>query len=256
MSRFGADTVGRAGSPIPWEALVRIFDTIWGPDAHRLGGYPLRVGNIRAFWEDAAGTEHNAALLEDIRAPYEREETSRIVFTGRVGYGPGGVFAYAPADAAAQVLIQASDEGIVEAAHYWRNVLKARLDAAVSVFVAKRGGLTPGDDWSRVIRDQLLNAEMLIALCSTASKSSPWVFWESGAVWGRGKPVVPLFLRISANDFNGPITLYCQGGSFFDIGDMNQALQTVVGQVCPGLPCPDLTTEEVEELQRLEGEYR
>jgi hypothetical protein len=106
-----------------------------------------------------------------------------------------------------------------------------------------------------MLEEQLLGAEVLVALCSQQSKTSPWLWWESSAVWARGGLVIPLFVDISPNELNGPITLVCQGRSFFEVDDINSVLSTLVTKVSPGQQVNKLTNEEVEELRGFKSSF-
>ncbi|MBC8447571.1 MAG: toll/interleukin-1 receptor domain-containing protein [Chloroflexi bacterium] len=270
---------GRADKPADWEALVRIFDTIWGSDAHSLPCWPKVYGGVYASWRDASGANHKADSLDEVGEAYKQYETALIAFQGGLGEGPDCVFKYWPANAEALIEVKASDKETAERiitevqqefpftaryvfvsydsneldlAVYIKDVLQKRLAPGITVFVAKLD-IAAGADWLRVmLKEQLLRSEALIALCSHRSKTSPWLWWESSAVWARGGLVIPLFVNISPNEFNGPITLVCQGRSYFEVADIDSALREVNRRVCPGHPCQDLTPEEVVELERLQ----
>ena len=273
--------LGRADAPVEWEALLRIFDTIWGHEARSLPMYPHVVGGIHASWQDASGTAYKATSLDEVGQAYQRRETGYISFSGSTERGYRCSFECLPAKAEARTKVRAGDEETAEQliaavrrefplvakyvfisyandeyelAIYVAGLLERRLATGVSVFVAKRD-IAPGADPRKVmLEEQLLRAEALVALCSKRSKMSPWLWWESSAVWARRGTVVPLFVDISAKEFNGPITLVCQGRKFFQVEDMNAAVQTIIGKVCPDRPCPELTSDEVEELERLRSQ--
>jgi hypothetical protein len=61
---------GRAEKPVEWEALLRIFETIWGPEARSLPKYPEVIGAIHASWHDALGIEHEAESLDEVGQAY------------------------------------------------------------------------------------------------------------------------------------------------------------------------------------------
>ncbi len=269
---------GRAREHVNWKALLQIFDTIWGEETRSLPKWPQVIGAIDASWRDASNTEYKADSLDEVGQAYEQYKTSFISFSGSLGQEPRCDFKYWPAKAEASIYVQASDlktaEQIItavrqefplvaryvfisydtaefELATYMEKVLEKRLVPGVSVFVAKHD-IEPGANPLKVmLREQLLHAEALVALCSAKSKASPWLWWESSAVWARRELVVPLFVDLSPSEFNGPITLVCQGRCFFEVADMNSTLRAVIGKVCPGHPCEELTPEEVTELKRL-----
>jgi hypothetical protein len=269
---------GRAEEPVEWEALLRIFDTIWGPEARSLPKYPKVIGAVHASWQDASRVEHEAESLDEVGQAYRQYETALISFRGSLDSGPRCFFKYWPAKAEASIEVLAGGQTIadqcvaavrkefpliakyvfisydtpeVKLATHVATILEKRLAPGVSVFVAKRD-IAPGTNPLKVmLEDQLLRAEALVALCSQRSKTSPWLSWESSAVWARGGLVVPLFINISPNEFNGPITLVCQGRDFFEVADLNSALLALVSKVCPGRQCEELTADEIKELNML-----
>lgn len=183
---------GRAGEPVSWEALLRIFDTIWGEAARSLPKYPQIIGAVHASWHDALNTKYEADSLDEVSQAYEQHKTSSISFSG-FGQGLRCDFKYCPVKAEASIYVQASDlktaEQIINAvrqefplvakyvfisydaaefelADYMKKVLEKRLVPGVSVFVAKRD-IKPGANPLKVmLEEQLLHAEALVALCS------------------------------------------------------------------------------------------
>ncbi len=269
---------GRAEKPVDWDAILQVFDAIWGAEARSLAVYPEVIGGVRAIWQDAAGVEHEAESLDEVGQAYQQYETALISFSGSLGNGPRCLFKYWPAKAEALISVRTEDHKLAEQivsvirkrfplvakyvfisydtseydlATFMANVLEKRLAPGVSVFVAKRD-IAPGANPLKVmLEEQLLHAEALVALCSKKSKTSPWLWWEASAVWARSHLVVPLFINISPSDFGGPIFLVCQGRSFFDSADINSALKTIIDTVCPGTQCEELTSHEIDELNKL-----
>jgi hypothetical protein len=270
--------VGRAEQPVAWEALLRIFDTVCGPEARSLPKYPQIIGAAHASWHDASGVEHEAESLDEVGQAYQKRETAFISFRRLLESGSRCSFRYWPAKAEASIEVRMRDQTIAEQciaavrnefpliakyvfisydtveydfANYIAKVLQRRLVPGVSVFVAKRD-IPPGANPLKVmLEEQLMRAEALVDLCSKRSKTSPWLWWESSAVWARGHLVVPIFIDVSPSEFNGPITLVCQGRSFFEVTGINSALSTLIGKVCPGHQCKELTTSEIDELNTL-----
>jgi len=269
---------GRAHEPVSWEALLRIFITIWGEKALSLQKFPQVIGGVWALWEDGLGAKHEADSLDEVGQAYQQHKTALISFSGSLEAHPRCNFRYWPANAEASIDVRAGDQetvdriiGVVrqefplvakyvyisydtaeiDLALYVAKVLKKRLTPGVSVFVAKRD-IQPGANWLKVmLNENLLHAEALVAVCSAKSKASPWLWWESSAVWARKGLVAPLFVDISPGQFDGPITLVCQGRRFFEVTDMNSTLCAVIGKVCPGHSCKQLRPQEVAELERL-----
>lgn len=273
---------GRAPVPINWEGLLRIFVAIWGERALQLSKFPQVIGGVYASWYDDSGAKHDADSLDEVRQAYQQYKTALISFSGSLEARPRCEFKYWPARAEAFINVQAGnketaeqiiavvshefpltakyvyisyDTSEIDLATYVGKILEERLAPSVSVFIAKRDIKLGTDPLKVMLDEQLLHAEALIALCSTKFKASPWLWWESSAVWARKGLVVPLFVDILPSLFDGPITLVCQGGHFFEATDMNSTLRAVMGKVCPGHAYKELTSKEVTELERLRSRH-
>jgi hypothetical protein len=267
---------GRALQPVSWEALIRIFDTLWGERARSLPKYPEVIGAVHRRWINGHTTQHEAASLDEIENAYKEFETASIIFTGSIERGPNSVFQYWPSKAEAFIEVQAPDETTADSligsvrrefplieryvfisydtsefdlATFIAEVVERRMVPGINVFVAKRDIPAGGNPLKIMLEEQLLRAEALLTLCSVKSKSSPWLWWESSAVWARGGLVIPLFVDISPSEFDGPITLVCQGRSLFDIMELNSALDSLLAKVCPDKKYEGLTEQEVAHLQ-------
>lgn len=141
-------------------------------------------------------------------------------------------------------------------AEFVTRLLECRLTPPAEVFLAKRD-IEPGiDPLAKMLKERLLIASALVALCSRDSRLSPWLWWETSSVWTRGNLAVPLFVDMNPNEFGGPLVLLSQGRQMFDANELNEALWTIVEGVIPGTGCRALEGRELAELARLEGEYR
>lgn len=271
--------IGRAQEPVDWEALVRIFDFLWGERARSLPKYPDVIGAVHGKWIDGNDAQHEAASLDEIEHAYKKFETASIVFSGSIERGPHSFFQYQPSKAEAFIEVQAPDEATADQligsvskvfphteryvfisydtsdynmATFIAKVVERRMAPGINVFVAKRDIPAGANPLKIMLEEQLLRAEALLALCSSQSKSSPWLWWESSAVWAKGGLVIPLFVDLSPIEFDGPITLVCQGRSFFDVTELNSALNSLIARLCPGQTCEELTEQEVVELQKFQ----
>lgn len=275
---------GKTLTQVDWETLARIFDALWGDalwskKARSLPKYPNVVGGVHARWVDGQNAEHEAASLDEIKQAYERLETASITFSGLTETGQNRNFHYKPSKKEASVVVEAPDpttaEQIIKAvskafplieryvfisydtteynlASFIAKVVKKRMVPGTSVFVAKRD-IGPGTNPLKVmLEERLLHAEALLALCSAQSKKSPWLWWESAAVWAKGGLVIPLFVDISPGKFNGPLTLVCQGRSLFDETELNAALASLVKKLCPDRQYQKLTKKEFAGLEKLQ----
>jgi TIR domain len=272
--------VGKAQEAVSWAALLRILDGVWGEKARSLPKFPYTIGGIHARWIDGNNVEHEATSLDEVERAYRNEETARIEFSGAIGEVVGHTFQYWPAIAQAVIQVRAPDEttadrllGVVQQefplvaryifisyataeydlAVFLANVVQKRMLPGITVFVAKRDIPAGADPLRTMLEEQLLRAEALLALCSRASRSSPWLWWESSAVWARDQLVIPLFVDVKPEDFGGPLMLIRQGRSLFDVVELNAALKHLVAQLCLGHPYEELTEQEIAELQKFRG---
>jgi hypothetical protein len=72
-----------------------------------------------------------------------------------------------------------------------RRLLKSSFDANVSTM----DDLSAGENWESLLRQQLSNADYVVAILSPQSVRSTFVLHDLGAAWALGKPVIPLFTR-------------------------------------------------------------
>jgi hypothetical protein len=269
---------------VGWETLARTFDALWGDalwskEARSLPKYPNVVGGVHARWVDGQNAEHEAVSLDEIKQAYERLETASITFSGLTETGLHRNFHYRPSKVEASVVVEAPDpttaEQIIKAvskefplieryvfisydtaeydlASLIAKVVKKRMVPGVSIFVAKRDIRAGTNPLKVMLEDRLLHAEALFALCSARSKKSPWLWWESAAVWAKGGLVIPLFVDISPSKFDGPLTLVCQGRSLFDEAELNSALISLVKKLCPDRQYQKLTKKEFAGLEKFQ----
>ena len=52
--------------------------------------------------------------------------------------------------------------------------------------------LSGGEKWETRLRNELAEADVVVALLTPASVSSSWVLHEIGAAWGLRKPIIPV----------------------------------------------------------------
>lgn len=270
---------GRAKEPITWDALLQIFDALWGEENRSLPKYPKIIGAVHAKWVDGQDIYHEAESLDEIEQAYKRFETASIIFTGFLEKGHSRSFQYWPSKAEVFIEVQAPDKATADQlidpvrkefpliekyvfvsydtseyrlAVFIAKMVEKRLVPGVTVFVAKRDIPTGENPLKVMLEEQLLQAEALLAVCSVRSKTSPWLWWESSAVWAKGGLVIPLFVDISPTNFDGPITLVCQGRSLFEITELNSALSSLIAKVCPGQIYGELTDQEFADLKKFQ----
>src|SRR5688572_2174605 len=67
-----------------------------------------------------------------------------------------------------------------------------RYIPGIDVFRTTRTGqIRGGREWLAEIRAHLLSADRFLILLTPASKTRPWIWFESGAIWIRDLPFVP-----------------------------------------------------------------
>jgi hypothetical protein len=216
--------------------------------------------------------------LDELQVAYDNYETARIEISSFRPDWPEISWRHLPAKATVSVSITADNDETAERlmdavrqefpltaryvfvsyatadlplAQYVAVTLETRLDPAVSVFVAKRDIPAGANPLKVMLEEELPRAEALLALFTKNSLRNPWVWWESSAVWARGRLAIPLFADVSPNEVDGPITLVCQGRYLFAKDEFEDALKAIVERVSPDRTYQPLTAEEVDELSSL-----
>ena len=140
-------------------------------------------------------------------------------------------------------------------ADFVKNVLDRWTENKLDVFIAKRG-IRSGENPLEVMMEQKLkHAQAVIPICSIRSKTSPWVWWESAAVWAKDQKVYPLFTNISASGFGPPLTLVSQGKEYFTREEFIETLKKVSEQFKIDVKAVDFNNEEMKKYIKLEEEY-
>ena len=140
-------------------------------------------------------------------------------------------------------------------ADFVKDVLNRWTQNKLDVFVAKRG-ILPGQNPLEVMMEEKLKyAQAVIPICSIKSKTSPWIWWESAAVWAKDKKVYPLFTNISASGFGPPLNLVSQGKEYFTKEEFIETLKQVSGQFEIDVEVVNLNKEEMDKYIKLKEEY-
>jgi hypothetical protein len=101
------------------------------------------------------------------------------------------------------------------------------------------GDLRPGQMWEAELSDALRSADALLAIVSTSSSESKWLFTETGAALGyfreRGRPLV-IPVLIEDVDIPAPLrsvqALFADGKDLGTVADeIERALESQIGQV-------------------------
>lgn len=114
-------------------------------------------------------------------------------------------------------------------ANFIKDVLDRWTEDKLDVFVAKRA-IPPGENPLKMMEQKMKSAQAVIPICSMKSKTSPWIWWESAAVWAKDHNVYPLFTNITAGSFGPPLSLFSQGNDFFAEKEFARTLKHVSEQ--------------------------
>lgn len=89
--------------------------------------------------------------------------------------------------------------------------LKSELEAAIpgiEAFVSA-ADIHLGDAWLQEINDALVDARLILVLCSPNSVRRPWINFESGTGWSRQLPVVPVCYKgMRRDDLPDPLHIF------------------------------------------------
>lgn len=140
-------------------------------------------------------------------------------------------------------------------ADFIKDVLTRWTENKVDVFVAKRGILSGENPLEVMMEKKLKHAQAVIPICSIKSKTSPWIWWESAAVWAKDQKVYPLFTNISASGFGPPLTLVSQGKEYFTRDEFIETLKKVSEQFEIDVKAIDLNDEEMMKFLSLQEKY-
>jgi len=140
-------------------------------------------------------------------------------------------------------------------ADFVRDVLNRWTQNKLDVFIAKRGILPGQNPYEVMMEEKLKHAQAVIPICSIKSKTSPWIWWESAAVWARDQKVYPLFTNIAAGGFGPPLTVVSQGKEYFINEEFIETLKQVSEQFKIDVKVVDLNKEEMDKYIKLKEEY-
>jgi hypothetical protein len=119
-----------------------------------------------------------------------------------------------------------------------------RLVPECEVFRTSRTGqIIPGDEWFRVITENLRQAASYLILVTPNSVTRPWMWFEAGAGWMSARPVIPVTIAISKADVPEPLR-------FFQIYSLESAAEaaTVFARLGGALPDPEMFAAAVVRL--------
>ncbi len=90
-----------------------------------------------------------------------------------------------------------------------KNWLDDILLGAISFFVSTdRSSIPLGSEWPKKIKESLEKSEILLVIVSASSISRRWIYFEAGAGYVRGIPVIPICVgELGLNNLPSPLNL-------------------------------------------------
>lgn len=126
---------------------------------------------------------------------------------------------------------------------------------SVDIFVSSDASILElGQLWFDKIAEALKTCAIQVALCSPASIKRPWIFFEVGACWMRGIPVIPLcHSGLDRGKLSMPLSSF-QGASLSDKTDVREMIRVV--SKCLHLVQRDVNQAKfIDDITSFEDEY-
>ena len=140
-------------------------------------------------------------------------------------------------------------------AEFIRDILQKWGDGYIKPFVAKRDIKFGADPNKVMLFDNLLQAKAIIPICSHKSKTSPWLWWETAAVWAKGNKIYPLFTNLTPNQFGVPLINISQGKEFFNLEEFTESINHLCRDINQEHELQSLTKDEIVFFNKLKAEY-
>lgn len=140
------------------------------------------------------------------------------------------------------------------------NLIKERIErdylGMVRVFVSSdQASITVGGRWMTDVSAALLDARILLVLCSRRSVGQPWINSESGAGWIKEIPVVPIcHTGLKAADLPIPLNLL-RGIIASDMADWRRVYSLLAEQLGSHAPEPSDFEEFLNQIREFEQSY-
>lgn len=113
----------------------------------------------------------------------------------------------------------------IELVHYIDSILKRVFQDKIRTFIAQRD-IKPGQAaFQRMLQDSLAKSRLVLALCTKHSLTSPWLWFESGAGFGRGD-FIPMLSGVTPAAIKPPMNIF-QGKSLDNKPHIEQLLARV-----------------------------
>lgn len=119
-------------------------------------------------------------------------------------------------------------------------LLKRVFQEKISTFIAQRDIKAGQAAFQRMLQDSLAKCKIVLALCTKRSLTSPWLWFESGAGFGRGD-LIPMLWNVTPEQINPPMNIF-QGKNLEDKVHVEQ-MMTRVAEIC-GIECDTAVTDE------------
>lgn len=143
----------------------------------------------------------------------------------------------------------------VELASRIKQEIEAMFLGVVNVFVSSnRASIKAGQRWLDEISRSLADSKAYFLLCSPASVTRHWIFFEAGAGWVRGIPAIPLcHSGMQKSGLPSPLNLL-QAIDLHDLSDLDHVIEVIAGLAGTNKPGTDFPAF-ISWLRHWEGKY-
>jgi TIR domain. len=113
----------------------------------------------------------------------------------------------------------------IELVHHIDSILKRVFEKRILTFIAQRDIKAGQAAFHRMLQDSLAKSKIVLALCTKRSLTSPWLWFESGAGFGRGD-MIPMLWGVTPEQIKPPMNIF-QGRMLDNKSHVEQLLSRV-----------------------------
>jgi len=95
----------------------------------------------------------------------------------------------------------------IELVHYIDSILKRVFQEGIRTFIAQRDIKAGEAAFQRMLQDSIAKSRLVLALCTKRSLTSPWLWFESGAGFGRGD-FIPMLSGVTPEEIKPPMNIF------------------------------------------------
>jgi hypothetical protein len=99
------------------------------------------------------------------------------------------------------------DTDDIEIAYHFESILKRVFHEGIRTFIAHRDIKAGQAAFQRMLQDSLAQSRLVLALCTKRSLTSPWLWFESGAGFGRGD-LIPMLWGVTPEQIKPPMNIF------------------------------------------------